>query len=419
MIDLKREKEKDVFNILKDIGKEIIEVLVVFNFIGLVYVNLPVEWQVALKYRVWIYIFFDISIIVYIFEMALRISFNKNYFNTQDGEGVRNWMDFILLIISLIMALNYHFEGMGLRIVTLDRTKSVYKNIWKGFAYVFQIKIPGETKELEKFAYEDELRKFANSIIILNVISYILMNSESLMNGLIAPGFEIILAGINYASAFVFSIEMAIRVRYYKWTFFKSFWNCFDLIVTLISLIGMGYYFYARALNLSRFAKSFQMLRQLNLSKAIGVEGKMRDTTNAMIKALPSIGWIAIYFVFLFLIYGAVGRDLYGGTFEFSTLHQSFVTLFQIMTFDNWNIIMQHAMISRFDLPPILTYFYFYSFVIVASYILLNAVTGIIVHYVEDTTKGVEEKQLDKTLADIKTQLDNLQKKLDNIESKK
>ena len=89
------------------------------------------------------------------------------------------------------------------------------------------------------------------------------------------------------------------------------------------------------------------------------------------------------------------------------------------MTFDNWNIIMQHALISRFDLPPILTYFYFYSFVIVASYILLNAVTGIIVHYVEDTTKGVEEKQLDKTLADIKTQLDNLQKKLDNIESKK
>ena len=354
--------------------------------------------------------------------MALRISFNKMFFHERTRvKRARNWVDFILLIITLIMALNYHFEGMGLRIVTLGISGRIYHKMWEILERIFQINKTAEAEKLGKcpFPYEDELRKFANSIIILNVISYILMNSESLMNGLIAPGFEIILAGINYASAFVFSIEMAIRVQYYKWTFFKSFWNCFDLIVTLISLIGMGYYFYARALNLSRFAKSFQMLRHLDLSKAFAVEGKMRDTTNAMIKALPSIGWIAFYFVFLFLIYGAVGRDLYGGTIEFSSLHQSFVTLFRIMTFDNWNIIMQHALISRFDLPPILTYFYFYSFVIVASYILLNAVTGIIVHYVEDTTRGVEEEELDKKLAGIKKQLDILQEKLDNIESKK
>ena len=400
---------------LKKAGKGIIATLIILNFIGMVYVNLPLEWQVEEQCRKSIYCFFDISLVVFIFEMALRISFNKNFFSERmPSKLVRNWFDFLLLIFTIVFTFNYHFEGMGLRILTLGLSGRLYHKIWDWLSCGFQINKMLKEEQREKFQYENELRRFVNIIILVNVLAYCVLNSETVMNAKIGVGFNIILTGINIASVIVFSIEMVIRLKYYKWEFFKSFWNCFDLFVTLISVVGIGYYFYARIINLSRYAKSFQALRQFNIAKVFAVDGKMRETTNAMLRSLPSIGWVAFYFLFLFVIYGALGHDLFAKTAEFNTLRQSFISLFQIMTFDNWSIIMNHASTCRTDLPSAIITVYFFSFIIIASYILLSAVTGIIVHYVEDTTKGEEEKLLDEKLDNIKQQLDSIQEFIKN-----
>lgn len=401
---------------LKLIGKYFINVLIVLNFLGLVYVNLPIEWQVDVIYRRAIYRFFDISIVAFIFEMALRISFNRDFFRERmPSKLIRNWFDFLLLLLAVIFTFNNHFEGMGLRILSLGLTGRAYRKTWDWLASIFQIDRTLQEETNKKFPYEDELRRFVNSIILLDVLSYCLLNSESVMNSRLSVGFNIILTSINILSVVVFTIEMMIRLKYNKWSFFKSFWNCFDLVVTLISVVGMGYYFYARIINLSRFAKSFQVLRQFNVTKVFTVDGKMRDTTNAMLKSIPSIGWIAFYFLFLYMIYGAIGHDLFADTAEFTTLRQSLVTLFQLMTVDNWNIIMNHAAAARSDMPSVIITGYFFSFIIFASYILLNAVTGIIVHYVEDTTKGEEERQLDAKLENLKQQLESIQEELRQI----
>ena len=259
------------------------------------------------------------------------------------------------------------------------------------------------------------VRKFAEfcirALIYLNLCAAILITEKS-----IEAKYGDFFNNFFYASICIFCIEILLRIflpntgEPVKGFFFKkgnageqklNYWNIFDLIITAFSSIAIIPGFHgligARALRVARVASSARMM---------SAHKSVKDMTEALVKAVPRMFTMFRYFALLYIIYAIIGIDLYGKEFPFyfGGINRAFLTLFQIMTFDNWTIIMHKIM----KVHPY-AWIFFISFIIIASYILLNLLVGIIVESLHQVRRKrelqEEDTDLEKELRKLREQI--------------
>jgi voltage-gated sodium channel len=90
---------------------------------------------------------------------------------------------------------------------------------------------------------------------------------------------------------------------------------------------------------------------------------------------------------------------------SFETLHRSFLTLLQLMTFDDWTAITTNLM----EHSP-LAWIYIVTFLILAAYILANLIVGIVV----DALNEVREKE-EIEHSDIEREFSKLEEQLESV----
>ncbi|WP_370245946.1 ion transporter [Marisediminitalea sp.] len=150
-----------------------------------------------------------------------------------------------------------------------------------------------------------------------------------------------------FISAF-FLVELTIRflAERRKLDFFKSFWNWFDTIIVLVSLLPLEN---SDTALIARLVRVFRVLRMISIIP------ELRILLVSLMKALPQLGYVMLLMFIIFYIYAAIGSTLFEqiNPVLWGDITISLLTLFRVMTFEDWtdhpNTFYTNKLLYTFD----------------------------------------------------------------------
>ncbi len=193
----------------------------------------------------------------------------------------------------------------------------------------------------------------------------------------------------------IFSIEIVIRILGAKsfGAFFKDFWNVFDFIIVLLSLVLVG----------SHYITVLRIVRVLRVLRAISIIPSLRKIVNALLLTIPSMGTIMLLLGLFFYVYGVIGTTLFHAIAPeyFGTLHDSLLTLFQVITLESWASGVMRPILAE---DPS-SWWYFVTFILFGAFVIVNLFVGVIVNNVEEANREETPSPTDVKLAEVQKEL--------------
>lgn len=175
-----------------------------------------------------------------------------------------------------------------------------------------------------------------------------------------------------------FAVEIVIRFLASDGPkrFFSSGWNIFDTIIVIGSLIPAG----GSAILLARLLRIFRVLRLVSMIP------ELRMLVNALLKAIPRMGYIALLMFVIFYIYGAIGSMLFADINDFlwGDVSVAMLTLFRVSTFESWTSVMYETM----AIYP-LSWLYYLSFIFLTAFVFLNMMVGAVLDVMTQETAAM------------------------------
>jgi voltage-gated sodium channel len=227
----------------------------------------------------------------------------------------------------------------------------------------------------------------------------------------LAP-YEHILSYLDVCITTIFAIEIVVRVvaEGSLRRFLKDPWNIFDTLIVLGSLIPL------ESSNLVFVGRLLRIFRVLRL---ISFVPELRVLLNALLTSLPRLGYLVLLMFIFFYIYGAFGATLFAeiNPFLWGDILKSMLTLFRVMTFEDWTDVMYEVM----EVYP-LAWIYFLTFIFFSAFAFLNMLIGIVVDVVNKESKSLnlvdddEERHKQEIMAGIQKisgELERLRGRLD------
>ncbi|MEZ4707959.1 MAG: ion transporter [Caldilineaceae bacterium] len=199
----------------------------------------------------------------------------------------------------------------------------------------------------------------------------------------------------------IFVVEMVLKILARgrrPWRYFADPWNVFDFIIVMASLLPFHVSYVA----------VLRMLRVLRVFRLFSALPKLQMIVGALLRSIPSMGYVTILLGLLFYIYAVLGVFNYGGNdpLHFGALQTAFISLFQSVTMDGWSELMYTNMLGcdqyGYDgleylctkpvASPVGAPLYFISFMITGAMIILNFFIGVILTTMDEVN---EEAQLE------------------------
>ena len=222
-------------------------------------------------------------------------------------------------------------------------------------------------------------RKFKAFVITIIIVSAILIGAKTY--DIPDFAFDIILT-LDWMITIFFLLEISIRFlgEERKRDFFKDGWNLFDSIIVFASLIPIQN---------SDMALLGRLIRIFRVLRLVSIIPEMRVLVNALVKALPQLFYVIVLMFIIFYIYGAAGSMFFSHVNPalWSDVAISMLTLFRVMTFEDWTDIMYETM----EFYP-LSWIYYLTFIFITTFAFLNMVIGIVVNTLHREHEIQEEK---------------------------
>lgn len=211
------------------------------------------------------------------------------------------------------------------------------------------------------------------------------------------------LANANIVFVVIFACEMTFKLlglglkRYVRDSF-----NVFDGVVVLVSILEL----ILNAVAPDAFGggisalRTFRMFRVLKLARSWK---QLNSLISTVISIIPAVANASLILGVVMFIFSLLGMQLFGGSYDaavsagildevpranFNNLWWSWVTVFWVMTNENWNDVLHQHMASN----GTASFLYFVALVVIGNYIFLNLFLAILLNGFEDAQKEVEEK---------------------------
>ncbi|MFT6248166.1 MAG: voltage-gated sodium channel [Cognaticolwellia sp.] len=218
------------------------------------------------------------------------------------------------------------------------------------------------------FRAQRRLNKIDSSKIFQGIIIAVILLSALLIGVKthnLPANFVTVLALLDLIITIFFVIEIVIRYLACpkKKKFFHSGWNIFDTVIVIGSLIPAG----GSGVLLARLLRVFRVLRLVSMVP------ELRLLINALLKAIPRMGYIGLLMFVIFYIYAAIGSMFFHQINEvlWGDVSISMLTLFRVATFEDWTDVMYETMAVH----P-LSWIYYLSFIFLTAFIFLNMMVG-------------------------------------------
>jgi voltage-gated sodium channel len=260
-----------------------------------------------------------------------------------------------------------------------------------------------QTKVPSPMSFQNKLMQFRqNRLFEIIVVSVILFSA--MVTGV--KTYEIptqilrLVDWLDYAITVFFVMEISVRflAEANKRDFFKSGWNIFDTIIVTVSLIPVSD---------SELAYVARLIRIFRVLRMVSVIPELRHLLNSLLKALPQLGYVALMMFIIVYIFAAVGTTLFADVNEFlwGDIAVSMLTLFRVMTFEDWTDIMYETM----AVYP-LSWIFYLTFIFLNTFAFLNMLIGIVVNVMEQerAEEYQEAHKNDVTIEDLSAQIEEL-----------
>ncbi|XP_066933924.1 voltage-dependent T-type calcium channel subunit alpha-1H-like isoform X2 [Clytia hemisphaerica] len=244
----------------------------------------------------------------------------------------------------------------------------------------------------------------------------------------------------NHVFTVVFTIEMFIKIfaaGFYfgeKTTYLKNSWNRIDFVLVIISLVDIFVTYVVQSksgvLGVLKVFRAFRTLRPLRvISRAPG----LKIVVETLIHSLVPIGNLLIVGLVFFTIFGILGVQLFKGKFHhctglsesdlenvvtkedcqnlggrwsnkkynFDNLFQALFTLFVFSTKDGWVSLMYDGIDAvGIERQPKRNanrwaFLYFVAFLLIAGFVVINMVVGVIIDNFQKCRVLVEEEEME------------------------
>ena len=264
------------------------------------------------------------------------------------------------------------------------------------FGLVIDMSNPNLSSLEQRFA-----RLRSNKIFELCVIAIIIMSA--LIIGVktypLPAWTEPLIIALDWMITVFFLVELTIRFvgDENKRRFFYNGWNVFDTLIVVVSLIPIQD---SELALIGRLVRIFRVLRMVSIIP------ELRVLLTSLLTALPQLGYVALMMFIIFYIYAAVGAtffatinpDLWGD------IAISMLTLFRIMTFEDWTDVMYETM----AVYP-LSWAFYLSFIFLSAFAFLNMIIGIVVSVLDDEHKKLAAAEAEAagepTLGDLRSEI--------------
>lgn len=250
-----------------------------------------------------------------------------------------------------------------------------------------------------------------------------------------------ILGAIDTIILVIFTVEVVVKILAEgnkPWRYFTDTWNIFDFLIVAVCYLA----FVMPTID-AGFIAVLRLARILRVFKLVTALPKLQMLVGALLKSIPSMLYVGILLGLLFYIYAAMGVFVFGENdpVHFGSLHKSMLSLFRVVTLEDWTDIMYINMFgcdvnlwgyapevgcTNPQANPVLGAFFFVSFVLIGTMIVLNLFIGVIMSAMDEVKEEeMERVALEKALESnagtsieqhidqIGDQIDTLKKELD------
>ncbi len=209
-------------------------------------------------------------------------------------------------------------------------------------------------------------KAFEMTVIAIIILSAMLIGATTYD---ISPFWLDVLGVFDIAVTLFFLIEVLIRMAAEERVrnFFKSGWNVFDFVIVTASLIPIDE---SQMVLLARLLRIFRVLR------LISIIPELRILMNALLKAIPRIGYVALLMFIIFYVYAAFGSFFFEqiNPVLWGDITIAMLTLFRVATFEDWTDVMYETM----EMYP-LSWMFYLSFIVLTAFVFLNMMIGVVI----------------------------------------
>lgn len=273
---------------------------------------------------------------------------------------------------------------------------------------------------IQKFTHNIvESGYFRYFILLLILVSGVIVGLETYPT--INSKYEGLFHIIDQVIIYIFLVEIILKLLskgQKPWEYFQDPWNIFDFIIVAICFIPTID---------THFVAVLRMARILRVFRIISIFPKLQILVNALLKSIPSMGYVVVLLFLVFYIYAVIGSFIFAerDPVHFGSLHLSMITLFKVLTLEGWTDILNIQIYgtaepnakSTMEEISYWSLAYFISFILLGAMIIMNLFIGVIMNSMQESQAEMEKSHLRKQMAESGTQgvVKNLELKIDEL----
>ncbi len=285
---------------------------------------------------------------------------------------------------------------------------------------------------------------FSAFIIFMILVTGVLVGLET--DKEIATTYSELFTSLQHFILFIFTVEMVLKIAAEgsrPWRYFFSPWNLFDFFIVVTGMFDLMLTMNATNaentafLPVLRLFRLVRLLRVIRVLRLISIFDELQLIIGTLFKSIPSIGYVGMFLMLLFYIYGVLGALLFGDNdpVHFGSLSQSMLTMLGIVTLNEWSTVMRSnfygcnifgydteslkPLCTAPEAHPIASSLFFVSFACLGTMIMLNMFIGVITNNITKVRESQEaERLVEQRAADNTTIADEIkliQQKLERL----
>lgn len=250
-------------------------------------------------------------------------------------------------------------------------------------------------EKVDQYFESRQAHLFISFLVVLNALIF---GAEAIPS--IHEPFEELLEIGDALILTVFVIELGARMMVTRAKFFRNYWNVFDLIVTMISLIPSSY-----------GLKTLRVLRVLHSMRLLEIIPKTKHIMDGLAHALPGLLAVTLLSFVFYYVFSIIGVGLLAEHLpdKFSNLGSAMYYLFVVMVTGEWLTYSE----SVPEVPHV--WIFFVLFMVLMGYFIVNLLLGAIISAMAQAEReaegpGLLERKVDHLLTLVKAQQAELAK---------
>ncbi|MCK9463834.1 MAG: ion transporter [Proteobacteria bacterium] len=252
-------------------------------------------------------------------------------------------------------------------------------------------------------AIRNVMKRTAESKWFQRTITVVILLAGALVGMETDPGLverhQTLLHVLDQIIIWIFVAEMLVKMAAEgrrPWRYFLDPWNVFDFLIVATCFMPIN----------AQYVMVLRLARLLRVLKLVRVLPKLQILVSALLKSIPSMGYVGLLLAILFYVYGVAATLLFAGNdpMHFGSLGMSILSLFGVVTMEGWVTIMDTNRLGcdRFGYEgfeslcvapeafPIASPLLFITLILFGTMIILNLFIGVIMNGMESAREEAD-----------------------------